>query len=143
MLLIYGGVHKWGYPPIFIHFWIGFSRTKTIQLCGYPHDYGNPHFQIPGNHGLFCRYRGVPIQVSLEPIQVSRECGAPVLRTPRLKCQCTCRPSITGLEKTGVVLEIALFRFPSGFGWCSHFRVFQPTRCRSTVNTFLHTATLD
>ena len=38
-----------GYPAtsssIFIHFRLWISLTKTIQLLGYPHDYGNPWLQ--------------------------------------------------------------------------------------------------
>ena len=39
---------KIGLPPVIIHFCLGFSLTKTIQLWGYPHDYGNPnHLPTP------------------------------------------------------------------------------------------------
>ena len=31
-----------GVPPVIIQFRLGFSLTNTIQLWGYPHDYGNP-----------------------------------------------------------------------------------------------------
>ena len=44
-VLISGGFHRWGYPKI-IHFILGFSLTKTIQLLGYPHDYGNLHLIV-------------------------------------------------------------------------------------------------
>ena len=33
---------KTGVAPVIIHFWLGFSMRETIQLLGYPHDYGNP-----------------------------------------------------------------------------------------------------
>ena len=35
-----------GVPPVVIHFCRGFSMKKTIQLWGYPHDYGQPHVLI-------------------------------------------------------------------------------------------------
>ena len=48
-LLLIHGMKKWlgvswviGVPLVIIHF-KGFSLTKTLQLWGYPHDYGNPH----------------------------------------------------------------------------------------------------
>ena len=43
---LFEGFQKLGYPQI-IHFMFGFSMKKTIQLLGYPHDYGNPHFPFP------------------------------------------------------------------------------------------------
>jgi hypothetical protein len=38
------GYHKWGYNEI-IHFRLGFSRKKTLQLLGDP-SYGKPHLQV-------------------------------------------------------------------------------------------------
>ena len=35
-----------GVPPVVIHFCPGFSMKKTIQLWGYPHDYGQHHVLI-------------------------------------------------------------------------------------------------
>ena len=40
------GFSKWRYPQV-IHFRLGFSIT--IQLLGYPHDYGNPQMALNGN----------------------------------------------------------------------------------------------
>ena len=37
------GFHKWsGVPPVLIIFFWRFSVKSTIQLLGYPHDYGKP-----------------------------------------------------------------------------------------------------
>ena len=35
-----------GVPPVIIHFILGISLTKTIQLLGYPHDYGHLHLAV-------------------------------------------------------------------------------------------------
>ena len=45
--MAYLKVSKNGGTPQIIHFMFGFSMKKTIQLLGYPHDYGNPHFPFP------------------------------------------------------------------------------------------------
>ena len=53
--------HKWGFPQmvlpqvIIIPIFMWFSLTKTIQLLGHPHDYGNSDLDIPK-----FRYRPFP-----------------------------------------------------------------------------------
>ena len=42
----FGGFLKWGVPLFIIHFRLGFSMKSTIQLLGYPHDYGTPHLNL-------------------------------------------------------------------------------------------------
>ena len=44
-LYIYGGFLKWGYPQI-IHFRLGFSLTKAIELLGYRHFRKPPYLYL-------------------------------------------------------------------------------------------------
>ena len=45
-----------GVPLVIIHF-KGFSLTKTLQLWGYPHDYGNPQLDESTGSSFFPSYQ--------------------------------------------------------------------------------------
>ena len=46
-------VSTMGVPPVIIQILVGFSLFSTIQLLGYPRDYGNPPcFVALGIHGV-------------------------------------------------------------------------------------------
>ena len=89
-----GVSNLWGYHYINHPFLIRFSRTKTIQLLGYPHDCVTPHMSAAGEATTGLRW----IQASKFAILPARR-GAPSTEESDCNGRCSQRFSVWWVSK--------------------------------------------